>query len=107
MSKQEQIMKLLERGKIIRLMDGRCGDSFVDMPALTALIQQKRVKVYDNKGVDFVRAYTCEELLALEAAKVANYRARELVIKKLACDTAGDPAELLSRIAHLFDEVKQ
>ena len=106
MSKQEQIMKLLERGKIIRLMDGRCGDSFVDMPALTALIQQKRVKVYDNKGVDFVRAYTCEELLALEAAKVAARDLKLSVIEKLAVDTAGDPAELLQKIAKMF-EVEQ
>ena len=71
MSKQEKIMQLLESGKIIRLIDGRCGSGFVDMPALTALINQRRVKVYDNQGVDFVRAYTPAELLALEAAKVA------------------------------------
>ena len=74
MSKQEKIMQLLESGKIIRLLDGRCGSGFVDMPALTALINQKRVKVYDNQGVNFVRAYTPAELLALEAAKVATLK---------------------------------
>lgn len=74
MSKQEQIMKLLNAGKIIRLMDGRCENRFVDIPALQALINQGRVKVYDNKGVDFVRAYTYTEELAHAAEKVAKIK---------------------------------
>lgn len=52
------------------------------------------------------RIQQLEKLLMKEAAKVANYRARELVIKKLACDTAGDPADLLQKIAKMF-EVEQ
>jgi hypothetical protein len=61
MSKQEYIIELLNKGRIIRLLDGRCGDSFVDMQALKTLIEQKRVEVYDNKGMKFVRALPRKE----------------------------------------------
>lgn len=86
MTKQERIMELLERGKVVRLMDGRCENSFVDMTALTTLVQQKRVKVYEVKGVKMVRAYTAHELLALESAKVAELRAQLDALKQAAKD---------------------
>jgi len=56
MNKQENILKLLQAGKIIRLADGRCGNGYVDMQALHNLINQGKVTVYDNGGMDFVKA---------------------------------------------------
>ena len=56
MSKQETILKLLQAGKSIRVIDGRCGNSFVDKQALKTLIEQGKVTVYDNGGMEFVKA---------------------------------------------------
>ncbi len=56
MSKQENILKLLKAGKVIRVIDGRCGDGFVDKQALTALIAQDKVKLYTRQGFTFVKA---------------------------------------------------
>lgn len=47
-----------------------------------------------------------EKALAKEAAKVAARDLKLSVIEKLAVDTAGDPAELLQKIAKMF-EVEQ
>lgn len=47
-----------------------------------------------------------EKALAKEAAKVAARDMKLSVIEKLAVDTAGDPAELLRKIAKMF-EVEQ
>lgn len=56
MSKQETILKLLQQGKVIRVMDGRCDNSFVDKVALKALIDAGRVTVFERGGLDWVRA---------------------------------------------------
>lgn len=55
MNKQETIIKLLQAGKVIRVLDGRCGNSFVDKQALKALIDQNKVTVFENNGLDFVK----------------------------------------------------
>ena len=56
MSKQETILRLLSQGKVIRVMDGRCGNGFVDRIALQKLIDDGRVTVYNNGGMEFVKA---------------------------------------------------
>lgn len=56
MSKQESILKLLKAGRIIRVLDGRCGNGFVDQQALAELIRRGDVMVYKVKGMEFVRA---------------------------------------------------
>jgi hypothetical protein len=56
MSKQEQILNLLIRGKIIRRMDGRCDNGYVDKQALETLIAAGRVTVFERGGMDFVKA---------------------------------------------------
>lgn len=56
MSKQETILKLLQAGKVIRVLDGRCDNGFVDTVALNQLIAQGKVSVYENGGMEFVKA---------------------------------------------------
>ena len=55
MSKKEMITKILDAGGIIRKIDGRFQNSFVDMNALKQLIDSGYAEVYDNKGMEFVR----------------------------------------------------
>jgi hypothetical protein len=51
----ERILRIVEAGHYIRLMDGRWSDGYVHMETLKKLIEEKRVEVFTNKGVKMVR----------------------------------------------------
>jgi hypothetical protein len=55
MNAEQTILRILESGGIIRKIDGRYKDSFVDMKALQKLIDDGRAEVYKLQGMDFVR----------------------------------------------------
>lgn len=67
-------------------------------------------KKYEQALVD-IRALTLtrdkqRSELAHAAREIVTLRLQLATVKKLACDAAGDPAELLSKIAKMF-EVEQ
>ena len=53
---QRFILNLLRGGNLIRLVDGRYTDGFVDTDALKALIDAGLVTVTEIKGMRFVKA---------------------------------------------------
>ena len=50
MSKREEILRMLDKGKYISTKDGRCGDTFVNLWALQKLIDDELVTVFLHKG---------------------------------------------------------
>ena len=46
MSKREEILRMLDKGKYISTKDGRCGDTFVNLWALQKLIDDELVTVF-------------------------------------------------------------
>jgi hypothetical protein len=48
-----RIKRLLQEGHIIRVIDGRCGNGFVDTKTLNEMIAEKKVKVIRKQGMKF------------------------------------------------------
>ena len=49
------IMRLVNAGHIIRVMDGRCDDGFVGINALNELIKEGILEVFRDGTMDFAR----------------------------------------------------
>lgn len=52
---EEYIISLLQSGNIIRRIDGRCNDGFVDKDILEKLVRDGVAEVFVNQGFNFVR----------------------------------------------------
>ena len=52
---EKSILYALSKGEIVRRMDGRMGETFVDLEALEDLITKNLVEVYKLNGFDFVK----------------------------------------------------
>lgn len=55
---EQDILAVLKNGGLIRRLDGRYGDGFVNMTTLETMIKQKIVKVRKIDGMEFVVSKT-------------------------------------------------
>jgi hypothetical protein len=59
--KRERILRFLRAGHIIRLIDGRVGDSFVDTDTLREMIADGSAEQTNLPGMAFVQLPTMEK----------------------------------------------